>query len=85
MMLICVALPMPSHNTSSGVSASGGIMRSSASASASASASGAAVRSSTSRNRATAPASAMPAVQLIRNPTPMRASEAAACAASPPL
>ena len=38
---------MPSHNTSSGVSASGGIMRSSAS--------GAAVRSSTSRNRATAP------------------------------
>nr|WP_314549120.1 hypothetical protein [uncultured Ottowia sp.] len=72
---------MPSHNTSSGVSASGGIMRSSASASAS----GAAVRSSTSRNRATAPASAMPAVQLIRNPTPMRASEAAACAASTPL
>lgn len=59
MMLICVALPMPSHNTSSGVSASGGIMRSSA--------------------------SAMPAVQLIRNPTPMRASEAAACAASTPL
>ena len=79
MMLICVALPMPSHNTSSGVSASGGIMRSSASAS------GAAVRSSTSRNCATAPASAMPAVQLIRNPTPMRASEAAACAASTPL
>ncbi len=77
MMLICVALPMPSHNTSSGVSASGGIMRSSAS--------GAAVRSSTSRNRATAPASAMPATQLIRNPTPMRASEAAACAASTPL
>lgn len=68
MMLICVALPMPSHNTSSGVSASS-----------------AAVRSSTSRNRATAPASAMPAVQLIRNPTPMRASEAAACAASTPL
>ena len=30
------------------------------------------------------PASAMPAAQLIRNPTPMRASEAAACAASPP-